>query len=136
MSDNKKYELEIDISFESETVSVGTLADKIGLEPDKVVKQGVPPKLGAGSPKTNILFIKSGIQKINSSMTEQINGLKKRLVDYSRFSEFPSEIKIFVSCTTYGYEYIPDLSLLPEQISFISDMGAGFGVSVYDLTNA
>jgi Domain of unknown function (DUF4279) len=131
----KNYELEFDVAFESEKISTDELERILQLIPDKVVKKGIPRKINAAVPKTNILFVGSGVEKINSNVTDQINGLKIRLGDYKRFSSLSDEISIFISCTVYAYKFTPDLSLSPKQIRFISDLGSGYGVTVYDFSN-
>jgi hypothetical protein len=136
MSIEKKYELEMRIGFESGVRSTEDLEKILQIKPDHIVKKGIPPRIGATAPKINLISMKSGVEKINSTMKDQINGLKAKLGDHKRFNNLPDDISIFISCVAYGYEYVPDLSLSHEEIKFISEMETGYGVVVYDLTSA
>ena len=115
-----------------------TITQILGLVPTHIWIAGQtapgPPSIATRPDRVDAWLLESPLAG-GSEIEEQVDALISALAPQAdRFRDLPDNIYVELSCSVYGYEYMPAIYFTAEQVRFLASLDAKIDVDVYDLT--
>jgi Domain of unknown function (DUF4279) len=132
----RRYELSIYLFIYSESRSVVEMSKLIGLQPDLIRNLGDRPRSGSAPVGANIWRMNSSAEAINSTVSIQLEALYGRIKQHiHNICNLPSDINKIAKCVVYGYDEMPEVSFMPDELQMLSEIKCKLEIAIYDLTN-
>ena len=112
------------------------ITELLGVQPTQNWDKGDILRTGASPRKFSTWILLSPTAPENSTVSEQLSGLKRLVPDIDeKLRVLSVDTVVTISCVVYAYEYWPAINLQAEEIDYLSRISAEFDVDLYDQIN-